>query len=426
MMKHNSSQGGYVLILLAILFAALGLVLVLGGSSPVLSHYASMQGYAYSQQALMASNSGITEALYRLKKGMLLPGVATVSLNTGSSTITTVATPTGKKITVSGTQKSYLRNFQMDLAYGEGVSFHYGIQSGQGGFELENSSSVTGNVYSNGTVVGSGNYIYGDVVSAGGSGLISGIHATGTAYAHTINNSTIDKDAYYQSSSGTTVLGTRYPGASDQPNEPMPISDAEIAGWENWAQSTATAVCTSGTYTVDHSTTIGPLKVPCDMVIKGNGIVVEINGPVWIVGNLSTQNGPIIKMSPGLGSNNVAIIADNPSARSSEGIVDIGQSTQFQGSGSSGSYVFTISGNTAGELGIDTDAINIGQSAGALVAYANHGKITLGQSVNVKSVTAYKIELKNTANVRYDSGLASTLFKAGPSGGFDILDWFEY
>ncbi len=415
-----------MVIVLAILFSALGLVLVLGGAVPVISHYSSTQGYAYSKQALQASNSGISEAIYRLKTGKNLPNSVTVSLDTGSSTITTTAMPDGKKITVTGTQKSYQRNFQANLAFGDGIAFHYGVQSGMGGFVLQNSSSVTGNVYSNGTVTGSGNYIYGDVVSAGANGLINSVHATGTAYARTIQNSTIDKDAHYQTLVNTAVSGTRYPGSADQPTADMPISDEQISDWKTWAASGDSVTCTNGTYSITSSMSLGPKKIPCDLLIKGNGIQLIVTGPIWVVGNLTTQNGPIIKMDPGLAEQNVAIIADDPGAPTTRGLVTIGQNTEFQGSGTAGSYVFTISGNTASENGINTNAIDMGQSAGALVAYANHGQITLGQSVFVKSITAYKIILTNTANVRYDSGLASTLFKAGPEGGYDILNWFEF
>ena len=67
-------------------------------------------------------------------------------------------------------------------------------------------------------VTGSGgNMIYGDVVSSGASGSITKIHATSSLYAKTITNSLTDKNAYYQTISNTTVLGTSYPGAQTNP-----------------------------------------------------------------------------------------------------------------------------------------------------------------------------------------------------------------
>src|SRR5680860_1368210 len=94
----------------------------------------------------------------------------------------------------------------VSLSVGEGASFSYGVQSGQGGFILENTSSITGNVYSAGSIIGSGNFIYGDAVSSGEAGLIDGIHTTGSAYAHTMQDSVVEKDAFYMVKTNTTCL----------------------------------------------------------------------------------------------------------------------------------------------------------------------------------------------------------------------------
>jgi len=131
-------------------------------------------------------------------------------------------------------------------------------------------------------------------------------------------------------------------------------------------------------------------------------------------------------MSSALGNQNAAIIADNPSNRLTSSIITLGQNTSFQGSGASGSYVFLISQNNSAENGGSVNAINVGQSSNALIAYASHGQVTLSQSVGLKEVTAYKIVLNNTANVTYDKGLASSLFSAGPGGDYTHIEWSEF
>ncbi len=65
------------------------------------------------------------------------------------------------------------------------------------------------------------------------------------------------------------------------------------------------------------------------------------------------------------------------------------------------------------------------QGSAAMVTYASHGQVSLSQSVSLKEVTAYKIVLTQSANVIYDSGLPSTLFQGGPSGGYELLSWEE-
>jgi hypothetical protein len=312
------------------------------------------------------------------------------------------------------------------------VAFHYGIQSGEGGFNLQNSSSVTGNVFSGGQVIGTGsNFIRGDVISAGPSGLIYGIHATGTAFAHTVGiagtPTTIDKDAYYQIKTNSTVTGTSHPGSTDQPIVPLPISDAQISQWESDAAAGNTVTCTNGTYTISTTMIIGPTKIPCDLSIKN--ATVTIAGAVWVTGNIDIK-GSTVQMASGLGNQNVAVVADNLSNRSTSGIISSDTTTSFYAAGCPsacvpGAFVFLISQNNSSEMGGSTNAISLGQSSSGLIAYASHGQITVGQSVSLKEVTAYKIVLQNTANVTYDMGLPSTLFEAGPGGGYEIQNWLE-
>jgi hypothetical protein len=249
-------------------------------------------------------------------------------------------------------------------------------------------------------------------------------------YAHTIGASsqatTIDGDAYYATTkTNTTVAGTSYPNSTDQPTADLPISDEQINLWENDATlgGTISTCDASGNYTITTNTSLGPKKIACNLIVKG--ATLTVTGPLWVTGNINTVTNPTIKMSPSLGSENVAIIADNPTNRSGSGIISINQGTVFQGSGSAGSYVFMISQNNNAETGGSTDAVTLGQSSTALVAYASHGQITLSQSANASETTAYKIVLTQSATVTYDRGLPTTIFQSGPSGGYTFGSWAE-
>lgn len=305
------------------------------------------------------------------------------------------------------------------------ISFHYGIQAGDGGFTLANSSSIRGNAFSTGPVIGSGgNYVYGDVVSSGPSGLVYGIHATSSVYAHTIGAAgtptTIDKNAYYTTKTNTTVSGTSYPGSPDQESVGLPISDEQIAEWEAIAEAGGTAVCSGSSYNISSgSVTLGPIKIPCDLNISGSS-VVTVNGHIWVTGNITVQNTAIVKMDPSLGSQNVAIIADNPSDQLNSSIITVKNTVQFQNSGTAGSFVFLISQNRSAESGGSVAAFSLTNSASALVAYAAHGLIPLENSVALKEATAYKISLKNSAQVIYDTGLPSAVFESGPGGSWGV------
>ncbi len=419
-------KSGQAMLTMVIFFMFASIVIVFGIINPILKEAAISKNLVRSYQSFYTAQSGLEDIYYRVKNSKVYSTREDLSLNNSTTTTLTSDITGGKDIISLATTSSNARKMKMDIILGTGISFHYGVQSGRGGFDLQNSSSITGNVHSAGSVTGTGNNVVaGDVVSSGSSGLINGIHATGTAFAHTIQNSTVDKDAYYTTITSTTVGGTSHPGAPDQGDVALPIPDSQISEWESDAASGGSVTCTGGKYTISSDTTIGPKKIPCDLLIKGSGITVTVTGPIWATGNIDTQVSPTIKMASSLGSSNVAIIADNSSNSTGSGIITIGQNTVFQGSGSTGSYVFMISQNNSSETGGSTNAISMGQGASALVAYASHGQITLQQSVSIKEVTAYKIILQNSANVTYDTGLPSVLFESGPSGGYDISSYQE-
>ena len=264
-------------------------------------------------------------------------------------------------------------------------------------------------------------------MSSGPDGLVYGIHATSSVYAHTIGDvkagTIIDGDAYFQTLTNTSVAGVQYPNSPDQPSAPLPISDAQIAQWEGYAQDggTITSCDNQGNYTVSSDQALGPVKIECNLIIKSSSAVLTVTGPIWVTGNITMQTGPTISMDPNLGSQNVAIIADNPSDPTGSGIITVGQSTQFDNSGTPGSFVFLISQNSSAESGGTTVAISLNQSSSALVAYASHGLADLSQSVALKEVTAYKISLSQSASVTYDTGLPSTVFQTGPGGSWTFV-----
>jgi hypothetical protein len=425
---------GYV-VLLALVFAGIFMMVATALVGYVTSYGRLERSTFAAAQALAIAEGALDYASYQLNQNPSYTGESNTALGNGTFTISVTGIDTNtKRVTVTGyipnsTSPIATKTIKANIGLNNSViSFHYGIQAGQGGFTLNNSSSITGNVFSTGPVIGStGNYIRGSVVSSGASGLVYGIHSTSTVYAHTIGHSSqatiVDGDAYYVNKTNTTVSGTLHPNSPDQPGADLPITDAQITEWETIAAAggTITACDASGDYNITTSVSIGPKKIACNLVIKSSSAIVTITGPIWVTGNITTQTGPTIRIDPALGSENVAIIADNPSNTTGSGIITIGQSTVFQGSGSTGSFVFLISQNNSAEMGGSTVAISMAQGASALVAYASHGLLTLSQSVSVKEATGYKILLSQSANVVYDTGLPSTVFQSGPGGSWSFI-----
>ncbi|HEY4508826.1 MAG TPA: hypothetical protein VJC13_00915 [Candidatus Paceibacterota bacterium] len=433
--KYNK---GAAMLVAVIFFLFASLTVVLGIINPILKQAAISKSIIYSKESYYLAEGALEDVVYRLKNNKQVSSTEVLSLNGDISTTTVANTVSGKQVVSLATAMGLSRKMQADVVLGTGISFHYGIQAGDGGFSLSNSSSVTGNIYSSGSITGSGNLLSGDAVSTGSSGFIQGVHITGSAYAHTLGASgagtTVDGDAYYTTiASNVSVAGTKYPNSSDQATSSLPISDDQINEWEADALAGGimdSSFCdsynlSSNTCTISSSKSIGPKKIPFNLLIKSSSGVLTVTGHLWVTGNITAQTGPTIQMASALGSTNVAVIADNPADRSSSGIINIGQSTVFQGSGAVGSFVFMISQNNSAENGGSTEAISMNQGASALVAYAGHGQVSLSQSVSVKEVTAYKINLSQSANVTYDTGLPSLLFQSGPAGGYDVTSWFE-
>ena len=311
------------------------------------------------------------------------------------------------------------------------------MQAGTGGITLANNSSIVGNIYSNGIVTGAGNaQVTGDIVSAGPTGRINTIRATASVYANTIDRITAGLNAYYNVQIGTNaqnpVAGSRYTPVTNQPVVNFPISTTTIQGWKDDIATYGTTItaadplCSSGTYTINTSVTIGFLKVECNLDIRktSGGITVTLNGPIWVKGNLSFSQGPTMQVASALGRKSVQFIADNPTTRTTSSKIEVRNSTQFNGSGDSRSFIMLLSMNESAALGGTEKAIDVSQSAnGKVLVYADRGLIDIGNGIALKEVTGYKINVAQNSSVTYESGLESLLFTSGPGGGYSLEDW---
>ncbi|MSU74307.1 hypothetical protein EXS57_00840 [Candidatus Kaiserbacteria bacterium] len=420
---------GYILVL-ALVFLGIFFTTSSAYLSSVTSATRDTRIHIAGAQALSIAEAAMDVAAYQINQNPSYSGESNTSFGDGvfSISVSTIDSNT-KLITATGTVPNNqnplsARTIKAKIGLSSDVvSFHYGVQAGQGGFRLENSSKIIGNVYSGGSVIGtSQNYIYGDVVSSGASGLVYGIHATSSVYAHTIGNAgtatIVDKNAYYTTKTNTTVTGTSYPGSVDQVSVPLPISDEQISEWEGIAAAGGTATCSGGTYKISSgSVSLGPRKIPCDLEISDNA-VITVGGHIWVTGNIVLKNSARINMASSLGAESVAIIADKPTDQLTSSKISVENSVVLQNSGIPGSFIFLISQNKSAETGGSVEAISLENSASVMVAYAAHGLIPIENSVSLKEVTAYKVLLENTATVTYDTGLPNVVFESGPGGSW--------
>lgn len=434
--RQQKEARGAALLLFIVIFLLTSLTLVLFIARSAYDDLASYRILSEGKASFYGAEAGIEDAVHRHRQGKSYSNTESFSISGTNVSVDRTVVVDILTITAEGDNDDSIRKSELGLAIGDGTSFNFGMQSGDGGITMLNSSSVLGNVYSNGSVEGAGNYVYGEVVSAGASGLIDSIHATGSAWSHTITDSVIDGDAYYYSPAtitGTVVGGTSNPGAADQPTIELPISDEQIEEWKQDIEDSGTVIastspeCSSGTYLIDTSITLGNVKIECNVEMKKQGATTDIiiTGPIWISGNLDFTSGPAVIASSSLGLRSVQIIVDNESDRLTSSKVTVNNATNFS-SGNNQSYILIISMNESWESGGTEKAIDLGQTTtGKVLVYAAHGLIEVGQSTNLKEITAYRIRLINTAQIVYESGLLNILFTAGPGGGYTVSSWRE-
>ena len=423
--KKISSEKGAALLIAVLFFLIISVTIVVSSSGPVIADRKAAQNLIKSKASYFASEAGVEDVSYRIIKSKNYDNEETLILDGYTASSAVIDSGDDKEVTTTGNVSNHIRKTKTKLIPGTGASFHYGVQVGNGGLIMSNFSRVDGNVFSNGQISGSNsNIINGDVISAGSSGLITGIHTADSAYAHTITNSTVGEDAYYQTTSGTSVEGASYPGSPDQSIAPMPISDTKIEEWKS--EALAGGVHTSPCpYSVSGTVSIGPKKINCDLNLDGSD-EVTLNGNVWVSGNITFSNSAILKVNPSLGDKTVVVVADKESNRSSSGQIYLRNTTQFFGTGSAESYILLVSQNNSAEMGGGNSAIDASNSTdGKVLLYAPHGSINLSNSMNIKEASAYKIQLNNSATVLYETGIANLLFTSGPSGGYSIDSWQE-
>lgn len=238
--------------------------------------------------------------------------------------------------------------------------------------------------------------------------LANGSVINGNVHANTITgNITIIKDAYYQTLDPSVVVqGIKYPGSTDPAPTVFPISDANITAWKDAAEA---AGIINGNIP-GCVATLGPGKIVGDVSL-GNGCNVKIVAPVWITGTLGAGNTTKFTLDQSFGIASGMIIVD--------GRVSLGNGVDFLGSGTDGSYLMLLS--TYNSIINGEEAIDSGNSAISGILYAPYGKVELANGASFKELTAWKINLGNTATLNYQTGLAQTFFSSGPAGSFSLV-----
>ncbi|MDP2946454.1 MAG: hypothetical protein Q8N61_03340, partial [bacterium] len=244
------------------------------------------------------------------------------------------------------------------------------------------------------------------------------------AHANQIQQSSIARDAYFQTiDQATQVGGIKYQGVEDPPVKDLPISLAQIQALEIMAES---GDLIQGDYYPQPGFLLGPVKIEGNLVFPGNSLdnPVIISGPVWVKGDISGGNNSKIKLKSDAGSGFV-IIADDPQDQDNKGKISLYNNVITEDSASG--YLLLISTNKS--MDSEDPAIlisnNVNKDNPASIVFSLQGLIKVQNNAKFKEVSGYALELENNAEIVYEEGLINSSFSAGPGSGWIIKDWQE-
>jgi len=228
---------------------------------------------------------------------------------------------------------------------------------------------------------------------------------SGSAQAHTVNYTNATGNIYCKSGTGNNKT------CIDQPDPAYiayPVSEANMIEWETEASSGGTY---TGNYTVGYAgATLGPKKIVGNLTVSSGG-TLTVTGTLWVTGNIIMNGGSLTKLAASYGSNDGVIMSD--------GTITITGGGHANGSGTAGSYLMLLSRSD-----LET-AMTVSGGAGAVIAYAPYGTITISGGAALKEATGYKMVIDGGSSITYESGLTNNNFSSGPSGSWGINSWGE-
>lgn len=444
---------GFVLVLVLVLSAVIMTVAV-GFFNYFGSAVRSQRHSVASAQALSLAEAAIDMAVYGLNQNGGYSGESETALGNGtfSVSIANIDADTKRLIATgfvpNSARPTATKVIQATISISSSVvSFHYGIQIGQGGFDMSNSAKVVGNAYANGNIIGTNSArIEGTAIVSGPAGIIEGMDIDGNSWSHTIRGgSTVGGNATHSVLQNTTVAGnvaadsistctiggtatydTRsnctVTGAVTTPNPnafvpavvlPLPVSEEQIDLWE--AEAVAGGTVVGDQIYSEGTITLGPKKINGNLNLSNTAELV-MTGTLWVTGDIRLSNTAIVRLDPSYGGSSGVIVAGIDESASA-GYIEISNSAQALGSGAAGSYIMLLSQKE----GTESNAIRTSNSSGAAILYAGEGQVEVGNSAALKEITAHKLRITNNAIVTYESGLQNAGFSNGPGGSWTFV-----
>lgn len=410
-----NSKRGFIISIITFFVLAIMISVAITMSALVFYRQQISTNAVKSTQSYYAAEAGIEDALLRLNKNPTI-AVTSYDLSVGESVANVTildAVSNSKNIESQGNTQELIRKVKATYVFeGEGNSFFYGIQVGEGGLIMNNNSKIIGNVFSNGHVTGgNGSAITGTVQISGSGNKLSNVDIGVDAYVDICeNNGTNITGVLHANNANNCNYGSLT--ASELPVNPvpLPIADSQIDAWRVEA---ANSQIINNNFVIDNSTTqsLGPAQIMGSLTVKKNS-TLNVTGTISVFGPIIFENGSTVKLDNFYGYYSGVIISSNT--------INVKNGSLLEGSGQEGSYLLVVS-----TMPYNSSSINVDNNAFGAIFYTNNGGITLSNNTGVKAIIGYQITLNNNAEVTYESGLSNVLFYSGPGGGWKVENWEE-
>lgn len=327
------------------------------------------------------ADGAVDRAVWQLNKSASYSGEDALSFPENGPSIGEVdisVTPTADPLTKNVYVKSYIpskanpkasRQIRAMISAkpnSDNVSFHYAVQVGEGGLNMNPNSKINGTVYSNGSVSGAGT-------------IFSDTYAVGTI-------------------TGVTVPApyNKFPGS---PNQPMPSID--FNAWKLEANMNDDAYTGDLTKT---SGSLGPRRIDgnCDF---SN---ITITGPIYCSGSITISG--TLSISPLFGSNGTVLLTDGVINNNGAIVNDTGASPK--------GYLMFITSSTDANA-----AVTLGNWSTGGVFLANNGGVTVNPHTHPVIVSGYRFNMQPNSDLTCDAGLGSASFVNGPGGSWTVTEY---
>lgn len=421
-------------IISVILAFGIALITLMLGSSSV------SKSYTGSISAIQIAEAGVHKALFCMNAasgdkcsgtyGAGFVGESAIAFADGEYTTTVTGGGSVRQLVSVGTAANgRQRTIAVDLTTippVDEMDWSYALQAGGGGVYMENGATVTGSIYTGGDVDCQSDLaiIDGDAYSSKTSGSINSCTVNYHAHADKVLGVVVGGDAYYKNDpadvAGSTVAGTKYSGSTTPDEKPLPDFDLEF--WQAAAEAGGTI---NGNYNPADGSSLGPKKITGDLTL-GQNVDVTVTGPIWVAGDIYTENNSTLTLDSSFGAYGTVILADHQGDPAAHGRIYMIPNAGIYGSGNPSSHILLVSTNRSVDP-VDP-ALDVSNNASGAVFMATDGVLKLNNNASAKSMAAYALYMENNSDVTYlESELSDMKFSNSPANLWRVQEgsWRE-